>query len=66
MDISIGNFADKDIKKANEEFNKVIKELILDSEIFKKFFPSVKSIKIIGFENLLKGEAGYVEHKNKR
>jgi len=65
MDIPIGNFTDKDIKKASEEFNRIIKELILDSETFKIFFPSVKSIKIIGFENLLKGMAGYAESDNK-
>ena len=65
MDIPVGNFTDKDIKKANKEFNRIIKELILDSETFKKFFPSVKSIKTIGFENLLKGMAGYAEKKDK-
>jgi len=64
MDIPVGNFTDKDIKKANEEFNKIIKELIINSETFKTFFPSVKSIKIIGFENLLKGTAGYAEQND--
>ena len=64
MDIPIGNFTDKDIKKANEEFNRMIKKLIVGSKTFKTFYSSIESIKI-GFENLLKGVAGYAE-KNDR
>ena len=56
MDIPAGNFTDKDIKKASEEFNRMIKKLIVGSKTFKTFYSSIESIKI-GFENLLKGEA---------
>jgi hypothetical protein len=57
MDIPVGNFTDKDIKKASEEFNKIIKELNVSSDVFVKFYPSVDFLKI-SFENLPKSEKG--------
>jgi len=57
MDIPLGNFTDKDIKKANEEFNRIIKELNVDSDVFVTFYPSVEFLKI-SFENLPKSEKG--------
>ena len=64
MDIPVGNFTDKDIKKANEEFNRIIKELNVGSYVFVKFYPSVEFLKI-SFENLPKSEAGYAEQNDK-
>ena len=64
MDIPAGNFTDEDIKKTNKEFNRIIKKLIVGSKTFKTFYSSIESIKI-GFENLLKGEAGYAEQNDR-
>jgi len=64
MDIPAGNFTDEDIKKVTKEFNRMIKELIVGSEIFKTFYLSINSVKL-GFENLLKDVAGYSKGNNK-